>query len=189
MKEEGILITLVPLKEEFLPVMVKWRNNPSVSSTMFDRGNFTIENQVDWYNKIKNDSSRKQFIIIDNKSGNPIGAVNLMNIDKANLHCDWGYYIGEDEFRMSGHSIEAEYMILKYAFNELSLNKVYCQTLSYNKKVLSIHKKFGFSTEGILRQHYKESDNFADVVLMSILKDEFQTSSKQIELLLNFYKR
>jgi len=186
---KGIIITLVPLKEEFLEVMVMWRNNPLVSSTMFDRGIFTLQSQIDWYNKIKNDPTRKQFIIIANKSDKPIGAVNLMNIDNTNLHCDWGYYIGEDDFRMGGYSIEAEFLILKYAFTDLGMNKVYCQTLSYNTKVLSIHKKFGFITEGIQRQHYKENDKFSDVVIMSILKNEFYDSSKQIELLLNFYNR
>lgn len=185
----GILISLEEMNESHLELMVKWRNNPAVSEMMFDRGKFTLEKQKAWFNKTKNDKSRRQFIIIENKGGRPIGAVNLMEIDFENLNCDWGYYIGEDEFRMGGYAVEAEYMILKFAFEELKLHKVYCQTFSYNKKVVSTHKKFGFKIDGTLREHYKSGDSFSDVLLMSILLDEFKESSGSIESLINFFNR
>lgn len=186
---KGLLITLIPLKEKYLPLMVKWRNDPSVSKMLFDRGRFTLSKQKAWYEKIKKDKTRKQFIILENKNKKPIGAINLMNIDYKNLHCDWGYYIGEIDYRMGGYAIEAEYLILNYAFNNLGMNKVYCNTLSYNTKVINIHKKFGFSIDGILRQHYKENDKFTDIILMSILKDEFLESLNTINNLLDYYKR
>ena len=189
MKIEGLLISFIPLAEEHLPLMVKWRNDPFVANTMFDRGLFTLEKQTAWFEKTANDSSRKQFIIIDKKTEMPIGAINLMHIDKVNSNCDWGYYIGEENYRMGGHAIEAEYLILKYAFGELDLHKVYCQTFSYNKKVISIHSKFGFVTDGVLRQHFKSENGFEDVVVMSILKSEFEKTSKTIEALLKIYDR
>jgi UDP-4-amino-4,6-dideoxy-N-acetyl-beta-L-altrosamine N-acetyltransferase len=189
MKVQGKIISFIHLKEEHLLLLAKWRNNPNVSSMLFDRGKFTIAKQRTWFEKNKKDKLRKQFIIVENKTQKPIGTVNLMNIDYENLHCDWGYYIGEAQYRMGGHAVEAEYLILKYAFCELGMNKVYCQTLSYNSKVISIHSKFGFKTDGILREHYKENGSFSDVVLMSILKDEFYKYANDIETLLNFFKR
>jgi len=189
MKYSGFLISFVPVKEEHLKQMVKWRNNPNVSGMLFDRGKFTLSKQKKWFEKSKKDTTRKQFIIIENKTKKPIGAINLMNIDYANLHCDWGYYIGETEYRMGGFAIEAEYMILKFAFEQLGMNKVYCQTFAYNTKVISTHSKFGFVVEGTLRQHYKEYDSFTDVILMSILKSEFNNSAEEIEKLLEFFKR
>ncbi len=186
---KGNLISFVPVKASHLALMVKWRNDPNVSNMLFDRRKFTLAKQKKWFEESKKSKSRKQFIIIENKNSTPIGAINLMNIDKKNLHCDWGYYIGEISFRMGGYAIEAEYMILKYAFEILRMNKVYCQTFSYNNKVISIHTKFGFKTDGVLRQHYKENNSYADIVIMSILKEEFYTTSKEIVHLLNYYKR
>lgn len=187
---KGILISFVQVKENHLPLMVKWRNDQAVSSMLFDRGKFTHAKQKTWFEKSKKDKSRKQFIIVENKNNFPIGAINLMNIDYKNLHCDWGYYIGETSYRMGGYSIEAEYLILEYAFQNLGMNKVYCQTLAYNSKVIGIHTKFGFKIDGTLRKHYKENNNsFTDVVVMSILKEEFEKSSDEIKKLLSFYKR
>jgi UDP-4-amino-4,6-dideoxy-N-acetyl-beta-L-altrosamine N-acetyltransferase len=189
MNINGIFITLCPITLEHLPLMVNWRNSPSVAKMMFDRTEFTLERQTRWFEKLKNDPTREQFIILENKFNRPIGAINLINIDRNNLHCDWGYYIGEDEYRMGGYSIEAEYLILKHAFEKVNLNKVYCQTFAHNKKVVAIHKKFGFAVDGILRQHYRIESGFEDVVVMSILKSEFDIKSAEIESLLNFYNR
>jgi UDP-4-amino-4,6-dideoxy-N-acetyl-beta-L-altrosamine N-acetyltransferase len=189
MKYSGTLISFIPVQEEHLPIMVKWRNDPKVSEMLFDRGGFTLEKQKIWFEKAKNDKSRVQFIITENKNQKPIGAINLMDIDYKNLHCDWGDYIGELDFRMGGYAVEAEYLILNYAFNKLRMNKVYCQTFSYNTKVINTHKKFGFTTDGILRQHYKDGDSFFDIVVMSILKNEFEKSSKEIEKLLTIFTR
>lgn len=185
----GSLISFVELKEEHLPLMVNWRNKPFIANTMFDRSDFTLEKQIKWFEKIKHDDSRKQFIVIDNKTSTPIGAINLMHIDSTHQNCDWGFYIGEEAFRMGGHAIEAEYLILKYAFEAINLHKVYCQTFSHNKKVISVHTKFGFMIDGVLRQHYKIGDNFEDVVVMSILKNEFYKSAPIIENILTIYGR
>jgi UDP-4-amino-4,6-dideoxy-N-acetyl-beta-L-altrosamine N-acetyltransferase len=185
----GKIISFVKVDKKHLPLMVKWRNLPHVSGMLFDRTKFTLAKQTAWFEKTKKDKTRKQFIIVENKALKPIGAINLMNIDSKNLHCDWGYYIGESDYLMGGYAVEAEYLILKYAFENLGMNKIYCQTLSYNTKVVSTHSKFGFKTDGILRQHYKENDSFADVVLMSILKEEFYKSAEGIEKLLNLFNR
>ncbi|MEW6195430.1 MAG: UDP-4-amino-4,6-dideoxy-N-acetyl-beta-L-altrosamine N-acetyltransferase [Bacteroidota bacterium] len=186
---KGNLISFIPVNESHLALMVRWRNDLNVSNMLFDRGRYTLTKQKKWFEKSKKDKSRKQFIIIENKNSTPIGAINLMQIDRKNFHCDWGYYIGETSFRMGGFAVEAEYMILKYAFEKLKMNKVYCQTLSYNNKVINIHNKFGFKTDGVLRRHYKEKKSYTDVVLMSILKGEFFEASKEIEKLLKFYRR
>ena len=189
MEIKGKLISLVEVRESHLHLMVKWRNDPTVSKYLFDQTEFTIEKQKIWFNKIKNDNTRFQFIILENKNNRAIGAVNLMQIDYLNLHTDWGYYIGEKEFKMGGYGVEAEYLILKFAFDELNLNKVYCQTLSENTKVISNHTKFGFKVEGTLREHYKGGDNFFNVTVQSILKNEFEEVRNNIEKLINYFNR
>ncbi len=189
MEIKGKLISLVEVSESHLELMVKWRNDPEISKYLFDQSEYTIEKQKIWFEKIKNDNTRFQFIILENKNNRAIGAVNLMNVDYRNLNADWGYYIGEKEFKMGGYAVEAEFLILKFAFEELKLNKVYCQTLSENTKVISNHTKFGFKIEGILREHYKRGDTFFNVTFQSILKKEFEEVRINIEKLINYFNR
>jgi UDP-4-amino-4,6-dideoxy-N-acetyl-beta-L-altrosamine N-acetyltransferase len=185
----GRIISLIHVNRQHLALMVNWRNNPVISNMLFDRGTFTLAKQKAWYEIIKKDKSTKQFIIVENKTKKPIGAINLSKIDYINMHCDWGFYIGEPQYRMGGYAVEAEYLILKYAFGVLGMNKVYCQTISSNYKVINAHSKFGFKTDGILRKHYKENGSFSNVVIMSILKDEFKKSARNIDYILKSFSR
>lgn len=185
----GNIVILDEIKEEYLQKMVEWRNNPEVAKYMFDRGTFTLDNQKRWFGKIVNDATRKQFIILDKKSGAPVGAINLMDIDYSHSRADWGYYIGEVSYRMKGHAVEAEYLLLQYAFESLGLNKVYCQTLSNNMKVVSNHKKFGFQIDGILRKHHFDGSEYLDVYVMSIFKEEFAERKPALEKLLSIFSR
>lgn len=185
----GNIVILENLKEEHLEIMVKWRNDPDVSRYMFNQGVFTLEKQTEWYNKIINDETRKQFIILEKKTLTPIGALNIMDIDYTNSNADWGYYIGETGYRMGGFAVEAEYLMLKYAFEILGLNKIYCRTLSNNMKVVSNHKKFGFSIEGVLRKHHKDGEDYLDVYFMSIFKEEFYRKKPELEKLLSIFNR
>ena len=45
-----------------------------------------------------------------------------------------------------------ETLALDYAFNELKINRLECEVLEFNSKVISFHKKFGFQEEGRKKQ-------------------------------------
>ena len=62
---------------------------------------------------------------------------------------------------------------MEYAFDVQNMHKVYYESLDYNKKVISIHKKFGFKYDGIKRQHVFKKWEMNNLVLMSVLKKEF----------------
>jgi len=189
MSVTGNLVILEDIKKEHLDSMVKWRNDPEVSKYMFDQGVFTIEKQMLWYSSVIKDETRKQYTILEKKTGRPIGSINLMSIDFANSHADWGYYIGERIYRMGGYAVESEFLLLCYAFETLGLNKIYCRTLSNNMKVVSNHKNFGFSVDGILRRHHFDGKEYLDVYVMSILKEEFAAKKQELENLLSIFNR
>jgi RimJ/RimL family protein N-acetyltransferase len=111
---------------------------------------------------------------IRNNSDRLIGWANLFNIDFENEKAEYGIWIpGQKNHRFG---VFATIQVLKYAFNKLGLHRVYVRPLVSN--VLpngeDIRDRFGFIREGRERQAVKRGDTWEDVIVMSILKNEFE---------------
>jgi len=107
----------------------------------------------------------------------PIGVISLMNISEANESADLSVIVGAPEDRHHGYGAEAIAEILRYAFETLGLNRVGLSVFEFNDEAISTYEKLGFSVEGRLRRAIRRGDNFHDAILMSVLKDEWNTGS------------
>jgi RimJ/RimL family protein N-acetyltransferase len=70
--------------------------------------------------------------------------------------------------------VEAELLILQYAFHHLGLNRLYCEVLAGNTRVLEIHKRLGFREEGRQRQAIYKAGSFQDVVSLAMLREDYE---------------
>ncbi len=107
--------------------------------------------------------------------GAPIGVISLMNISEANESADLSVIVGHPEDRHHGYGAEAIGRILRYGFEALGLNRVGLSVFEFNEEAISTYEKLGFSVEGRLRRAVKRGNAFHDAILMSILKDEWET--------------
>jgi UDP-4-amino-4,6-dideoxy-N-acetyl-beta-L-altrosamine N-acetyltransferase len=169
----GNLVNLVALEATRLEVVRKWRTSPDVYEYLFDFQFISPEQQKNWYEKTLSDPGR-QLLLIEDQQANPLGLVQLARIDFRNRSAEWGFFIGNTESRYGGHAAETEFLVLKYAFDYLNLNKLYCFTFAFNQKVLSVHSRFGFQTEGVLKEHIYHRGKYEDVVIMSIFRHNYQ---------------
>jgi UDP-4-amino-4,6-dideoxy-N-acetyl-beta-L-altrosamine N-acetyltransferase len=148
-----------------------WRNSPEVSAYMYNSFEISPEEQLKWYQKIKNDNSSRYWII--EVSGRPIGVASLSGISKLFNSCYWAFYLGDTEIRGGGIGSKVEYQVLNYVFEDLGLNKLRCEVFSFNEKVIQLHEKFGFRREAYYRQHIFKDGSFRDVVGLALLKSEW----------------
>jgi UDP-4-amino-4,6-dideoxy-N-acetyl-beta-L-altrosamine N-acetyltransferase len=132
------------IRMEDLELIRSWRNSKHVSQYMYTDDIISKESQIIWYSKIINSPSSKYWIIKYNNL--KIGIVNLTDINYSNSSCSWAFYIGELEYRDSGAGVQTEYMIIEKVFNEIKLNKIYCEVISSNTQVINLHRRFGFKT-------------------------------------------
>jgi acyl dehydratase len=63
-----------------------------------------------------------------------------------------------------------EIAALDYAFNELELQKLSCEVISSNHKVIRFHRKFGFEVEGVFRSHHWMDNAYFDVYRLAITR-------------------
>lgn len=173
------MIRLTKIEDSDLENLMVWRMLPEVSKYMFTEPKLTMEMQIRWFNVIKTDPTCKHWIIeLGNKK---IGTVNLTNIDYQNKRCSWGYYIANPSLRGRGLGKLFEYNIFDFVFMELELNKLISEVLVFNERVLKLKEKCGSHIEGVLRQHIKKGDIYHDVVVMSILREEWLERRKTLD--------
>lgn len=165
-------ITLALLTYEDIELVRLWRNSPEVAQYMYTENAITAQQQEAWFNKIKDDESSRYWIIkYDNKK---IGLVSLTGINKTFNSCYWAFYLGTDIPRGGGIGSKIEFNVLEYVFNELKLNKLRCEVMVFNEKVISMHEKFGFRREAYYRQHIKKNGKWIDTIGLAILKEEWE---------------
>jgi ribosomal-protein-alanine N-acetyltransferase len=66
--------------------------------------------------------------------------------------------------------------VLKYAFDELKLNRVHARHFKRNPASGRVMQKVGMKHEGCLRQHFKKWGNYEDSEMYGILRKEFDDS-------------
>ena len=85
---------------------------------------------------------------------------------------EWGFYVAPDAPKGSGRGLGKHTLL--YAFTELSLHKVYAQTLASNERSIQFHQALGFQPEGTLRNQYFDGEHYHDLLCFGLLAQEWQ---------------
>lgn len=107
----------------------------------------------------------------------PVGVISLMNISEANESAELSVIVGHPDDRHQGYGTEAIELLLRYAFDELGLNRVGLSAFDFNDEAIAAYEKLGFAVEGRYRQAIKRNAHFHDAILMSIVKGEWQAGA------------
>lgn len=119
-----------------------------------------------------NAGRRVDFAITSLDEGRLLGAISLVRIESGH-QAELGYWIGKP-FWNRGFCSEAGREILKYAFLNLGLIRVYANHLSRNPASGRVMRKLGFAHEGSRRQHIRKWGKFEDDELYGLLKRDWQ---------------
>jgi len=82
--------------------------------------------------------------------------------------------IGEKAYWSQGHGTDAVRLLLRYGFNELNLNRICLHVYSFNTRAIRCYEKAGFVLEGRLRQDVFHHGEYADALVMSVLRSEWR---------------
>ncbi len=81
--------------------------------------------------------------------------------------------IGDKTYWNRGYGTEAVRLLVKHGFNTLNLNRIFLHVFENNPRAIRAYEKAGFVHEGRERQAEFTEGEYMDVLVMSILKDEF----------------
>lgn len=144
------------------------------------QGDFTRESTEVWLQKISQaNEDRIDLIIVKKDSGELIGEVVLNEIDPVNRSANIRIGIKGTEHRGKGYGTEALMHMLRYGFEVLRLHRIHLGVYSFNPRAIHVYEKIGFHREGVLRDELFMDGGFHDLILMSMLEDEFRALHSQ----------
>ncbi len=168
------------LERQDLQIVANWRNHPTIRSSFFSAYPIVISCQDKWYDGYLSRGNSLIFMICLHETNQPVGMVGLDCIDHRNQSAEYGrMLIAEAQFRGQGYAKDATITLLRYAFEDLNLNRIYLKVYEKNNNAISLYERCGFSKEGIEREAVFMGGRHHNVLLMSFLRSEFSFGAKQ----------
>lgn len=169
----GNKISLHAVEPEHLPILQQWRNNPEYRKYYREYRELPMGHKQKWYeSKILNDNSWEFFIIKPIGQDRVIGSCGLTYINWVHRTAEFAITIGDPSFRNGGFGSDSLRTLIKYGFDELNLNRIWCEVYS-NNKAIDIYRHIGFKDEGTLRQAVYKNGEYLDSYILGILKQDY----------------
>ena len=171
----GLKVTLRAIEETDLPLLHKWANDPKTQDII---GNIhfpsSMEYQKKWFDGLLNDKLNQRFAI-DTPECGLIGISSIINIDWRNNHAWHGIVLGDVDIRGKGYGIDAVMATMRYAFEELHLERLDGSIIEYNTVSYSFYcNKLGWVEEGIRKNYYYRKGRYWDQIVVGITKDDYK---------------
>jgi RimJ/RimL family protein N-acetyltransferase len=106
--------------------------------------------------------------------GEAVGSASLFDFDMFAGHAEAGISL-LPEARGRGVGTEAMRRLVEFGFLRRNLRRIHLQAIASNAGALRSYEKAGFVVEGRLREHAWVRGHYEDIVLMAILRSEYDT--------------
>ena len=168
-------ISLVVPEKEDIKLWYVWVNDIETQSYLGSMYGeiITIEDEEEYYDSIRKDTSIKLFCIYTEESKKVIWNVSLMWIDYKNRKAELWIAIFDKEQQNKWYGTESIKLMLKYAFEVLWLNKVNLRFVEFNKRAQKVYEKIWFKQVGRLTKEIFVWWKYYDDILMEIFAEDF----------------
>jgi len=108
--------------------------------------------------------------------GTLCGTVSLQ-LTMSHRRGEMGYWIGQP-FWGQGLATDAVRALLRFAFDDLNLNRIQASHLPRNPASGRVMEKVGMTREGLHRERYLKGERFEDVVEYAVLRKEWASEKR-----------
>jgi RimJ/RimL family protein N-acetyltransferase len=127
--------------------------------------------QMSWYERVIGNPTNHRFAV--EYEGKFVGISTLTDIDWKNRSAFHGVKLTQDAPKRMGLGFDAVVAVMKYAFEELQLNRLFTGILEYNIPSQKLYEKCGWVAEGRYRQCVFKENAYYDEIPVAILRDEY----------------
>ena len=121
------------------------------------------------------------YAIIDKATGKAVGYATLMRIDPAHRVIEVGNIMYGAPLQKTPGATEVQYLLMRYVFDTLGYRRYEWKCNSLNAPSRRAADRFGFTFEGIFRQHLMVKGRNRDTAWYSILDTEWPKQKHAFE--------
>ena len=174
MNIKGKKVTLRAIERSDLPPLHKWANDPEIN-LMIGRWHFpsSMTDQEKWFETLNINSLNQRFAIEVEGKG-IIGTANLTDINWKDKNAAHGMLIGDPASRRKGYAVDSIMSIMRYAFEELGLNRIDTTIIEYNESSFGVYtRKCGWTIEGRQRNWFFRKNRYWDRFVLGITREDY----------------
>ncbi|AWI26993.1 GNAT family N-acetyltransferase [Flavobacterium pallidum] len=143
-------------------------------------GRINLEHYINIALNARGNKSEFPFIVFDKKTGKYAGSTRFYDIQFPLATLQLGYTWYGKEFQGTGLNKHCKYLLLRYAFETLGMERVEFRADNNNARSIAAMKSIGCKVDGILRSNMPTAEGGRrDSILLSILKREWHEGVKQ----------
>lgn len=179
---ENDFVKLSPLKKKHLEGLLQISDDPTIWKYLFEKGRKKkhLKNYVQ--KALQNRKTRKEypFIIFDKKNKSIAGTTRIYEVNSKWKTLKIGHTWYGKDFRGTGLNQQSKSLLFEFAFEKMQIERIGFGVHDENIISVKALKKIGCQQEGVLRSFLPkvEGDGRADILLFSILKNEWENKSQ-----------
>jgi len=162
--------------EDLVPIR-GWVNDPDIVRYLSDIFLYphTLESTESFLQAMMDPRpDSRSFVIADAATELYIGQIGLDSIDWKNRMGRIGIVIGSSERLGRGYGSEAMRLLVSFAFRELDLHRLELEVYDFNERAIRCYAACGFKEEGRLRERLYKEGRRVDVLVMGLLRSEWE---------------
>ena len=174
-------VTIRRFERSDIPKKVEWINNPENNQFLHYDIPISVEGTEKWFEANRGRTDRFDAVVVADDV--PVGTIGLLSIDKRNSKAEFYIAMGEAAYKGKGVAKKASELLLKYSFDELTLNRIYLFTETGNVAAQRLFERLGFTQEGLTKQDVARDGVFQDRYLYGLTKSEYVAAAQRHQFL------
>jgi len=158
-----------------------WINDPEVTEGLALYLPMSMRDEESWFEGIAHRPPQEKPLAIECRDGDGwklIGNSGFFDLDHNAHSAEIGIMIGDKSYWNKGYGTEAMSLLLQHGFETLNLHRILLRVYVSNPRAIRSYEKAGFTHEGRLREAVYQHGRYGDVLMMSVLRPEWDAKRK-----------
>ena len=173
------MVTLRELARDDIPLVNRWRRDRDLVEGLGAPVRYITE-EVDqaWFDDyLRRRGVDVRCAIVTEPEPEAVGLASLTGIDPVHRRAEFHLLIGRRDLHGRGLGTEATRQMLRHAFRDLNLHRVFVWVLASNAAAIRVYVKSGLKREGVAREAAYKRGRYEDLLHMAILSHEFESGA------------